>query len=62
LVDIYKYIGAENQQHGTIMLHGHLHDYMTNVKDKTLNVGFDLHGRLLSLEDVVDFSELLSYK
>ena len=41
------------------MLHGHLHDYITNVKGKILNVGFDLHGRLLSLDDVVDFTKAL---
>lgn len=55
----YPMAGWENQQHGAIMLHGHLHDYITNVKGKILNVGFDLHGRLLSLDDVVDFTKSL---
>ena len=55
----YPMAGWENQQHGAIMLHGHLHDYMTNVRGKTLNVGFDLHGRLLSIDDVVDFIKSL---
>lgn len=55
----YPIAGWENMQHGAIMLHGHLHDYITNVKGKILNVGFDLHGRLLSLEDVVDFTKSL---
>ena len=55
----YPMAGWEGQQHGAVMLHGHLHDYMTNVRGKTLNVGFDLHGRLLSLDDVVDFTKAL---
>lgn len=55
----YPMAGWENQQHGAIMLHGHLHDYITNVKGKILNVGFDLHGKLLSLDDVVDFTKSL---
>ena len=55
----YPMAGWENQQHGAIMLHGHLHDYITNVKGKILNVGFDLHGRLLSLDDIVDFTKAL---
>lgn len=55
----YPMAAWENQQNGSIMLHGHLHDYMTNVKGKILNVGFDLHGRLLSLDDVVDFTKSL---
>lgn len=55
----YPMAGWENQQHGAVMLHGHLHDYITNVKGKILNVGFDLHGRLLSLDDVVDFTKSL---
>lgn len=55
----YPMAAWENQQNGSIMLHGHLHDYITNVKGKILNVGFDLHGRLLSLDDVVDFTKSL---
>ena len=55
----YPMAGWEGQQHGAVMLHGHLHDYITNVKGKILNVGFDLHGRLLSLDDVVDFTKAL---
>lgn len=55
----YPMAAWENQQNGSIMLHGHLHDYMTNVKGKILNVGFDLHGRLLSLDEVVEFTKVL---
>lgn len=55
----YPMAGWEGQQHGAVMLHGHLHDYITNVKGKILNVGFDLHGKLLSLDDVVDFTKSL---
>ena len=55
----YPMAAWENQQNGSIMLHGHLHDYMTNVKGKILNVGFDLHGKLLSLDEVVEFTKSL---
>lgn len=47
--------GWEEQQRGSIMLYGHLHDYISEVKGKILNVGFDLHGKLLSLNEVLDF-------
>ena len=55
----YPMAGWENQQHGAIMLHGHLHDYMTNIRGKILNVGFDLHGKLLSLDDIIEFTKSL---
>lgn len=55
----YPMAAWENQQHGAIMLHGHLHDYITNVKGKILNVGFDLHGKLLSLDEVIDLTKNL---
>lgn len=55
----YPMAAWENQQHGSVMLHGHLHDYITNVKGKILNVGFDLHGKLLSLDEVIDLTKNL---
>ena len=55
----YPMAGWEGQQHGSIMLHGHLHDYMTNIRGKILNVGFDLHGKLLSLDEVIEFTKPL---
>ena len=55
----YPMAAWENQQNGSIMLHGHLHDYMTNIKGKILNVGFDLHGKLLSLDEVAEFTKIL---
>lgn len=51
----YPMAGWEGMQQGSIMLHGHLHDYISEVKGKILNVGFDLHGKLLSLNEVLDF-------
>lgn len=41
------------------MLHGHLYDYITNIKGKILNVGFDLHGKLLFLDEVIDLTKNL---
>jgi len=51
----YPMAGWEGQQHGSVMLHGHLHDYISEVKGKILNVGFDLHGKLLSLDEILEF-------
>lgn len=51
----YPMVAWEGMQQGSIMLHGHLHDYISEVKGKILNVGFDLHGKLLSLNEVLDF-------
>ena len=51
----YPMAGWEGMQQGSIMLHGHLHDYISEVKGKILNVGFDLHGKLLSLDEVLSF-------
>ena len=36
-------------------MYGHLHDRMAEVKGRALNVGFDLHGRFLTTEDVDKF-------
>lgn len=55
----YPIFGWERQQHGSIMLHGHLHDYIPIIKGKILNVGFDLHGKLLSLKEVIKLTENL---
>ncbi|STZ64268.1 Predicted phosphoesterase or phosphohydrolase [Moraxella lacunata] len=40
---------------GYYHLHGHIHDRMAKVKGKILNVGFDLHGRFLTLDDIDEF-------
>lgn len=40
---------------GYYHLHGHIHDRMAKVKGKILNVGFDLHGKLLTLDDIDEF-------
>ena len=40
---------------GWYHLYGHLHDRLAAVKGRALNVGFDLHGRLLSLDDIDNF-------
>lgn len=37
---------------GYYHLHGHIHNRMAKVGGKILNVGFDLHARFLSLDDV----------
>ncbi|MDO4895971.1 MAG: phosphoesterase [Moraxella sp.] len=40
---------------GYYHLHGHIHDRMAKIKGKILNVGLDLHGRFLTLDDIDEF-------
>lgn len=40
---------------GYYHLHGHIHDRMAKIQGKILNVGFDLHGRFLTLDDIDEF-------
>ena len=37
---------------GWYHLHGHIHDRVSQVKGRILNVGWDLHGRFLTAQDV----------
>ena len=41
--------------HGSIHLYGHIHANIANIKGKALNVGYDLHGKILSFEEIYDF-------
>lgn len=51
----YPMIEWHRQHRGAYHLYGHLHDGIAPVKGRALNVGYDLHGRMLSLHDVNDF-------
>ena len=37
---------------GSLMLHGHLHANIAQIAGRALNVGFDLHGKILSEDEV----------
>ena len=41
--------------HGLYHLYGHLHDRMAAVKGRALNVGWDMHGRFLTAQDIDGF-------
>ena len=41
--------------HGAIQLYGHIHANIANIKSKALNVGYDLHGKILSFEEIYGF-------
>lgn len=58
----YPMFEWEDCQYGNYMLHGHLHDYIPELEGRILNVGFDLHGKMLSVEDVFDFLEDIPVK
>ena len=38
---------------GSFMLHGHLHDRASSLEGRILNAGFDSHGKILSLDEIV---------
>ena len=41
-----------NCHYGALMLYGHLHADIAEVSGRALNVGFDLHGKILSEDEV----------
>ncbi|ASM37150.1 phosphoesterase [Campylobacter sputorum] len=41
--------------YGTILLYGHLHDELASIKGKALNVSYDLHGNILSIDEVLEY-------
>lgn len=42
------------QYYGSWHLHGHLHGNPSGVQGRVLDVGWDAHGKLLSLEDIAE--------
>ena len=56
LVLFHYPISEWNRGHyGSIQLYGHIHANIANIKGKALNVGYDLHGKILSFEEIYDF-------
>ena len=51
----YPILEWDSQDHGSILLYGHLHDNLANLKGRALNMGYDLHGKILSVYDVIEF-------
>lgn len=51
----YPMIEWEGCHKGWYHLYGHLHDRLAKVRGRALNVGFDLHGRLLGLDEIDEF-------
>ena len=41
--------------HGSIHLYGHIHANIANIKGKALNASYDLHGKILSFEEIYGF-------
>ena len=56
LVLFHYPISEWNRGHyGSIQLYGHIHANIANIKGKALNVSYDLHGKILSFEEIYDF-------
>lgn len=51
----YPILEWDKKDHGSVLLYGHLHDNLANIKGRALNVGYDLHGKILSVYDVIEF-------
>ncbi len=43
--------------HGSIQLHGHLHGRFPHIQGKTIDVGWDAHGRILTLDEAVQIAD-----
>lgn len=43
------------RHHGAIQLYGYIHANIANIKGKALNASYDLHGKILSFEEIYDF-------
>lgn len=41
----------DKHHHGAVMLHGHCHGSLTGQKGKILDVGWDCHGRVLTIDE-----------
>ena len=41
--------------HGAIHLYGHIHANIAKIKGKALNVGYDLHGKILEFGEILNF-------
>ena len=51
----YPILEWDKKDHGSVLLYGHLHDNLASIKGRALNVGYDLHGKILSVYDVIEF-------
>lgn len=40
---------------GSFMLYGHMHQELVKIPGRIMNVGYDLHGKLLSYENIVSY-------
>lgn len=44
---------------GYYHLHGHIHERISQVRGRILNVGFDLHARFLTVNEIMDYLDNL---
>jgi calcineurin-like phosphoesterase family protein len=58
-VCLFHYPQVEwNQSHrGSIQLHGHVHSRLPDILGKTIDVGYDAHGRILTLDEAVSIAD-----
>ena len=51
----YSILEWDKKDHGSVLFYGHLHNNLASIKGRALNVGYDLHGKILSVYDVIEF-------
>ncbi|WP_169974017.1 phosphoesterase [Campylobacter sp. RM16191] len=56
----YPILEWNKGHYGSILLYGHVHDSISPLKGRALNVGYDLHGKILHLRDVISYTKDLS--
>ena len=58
----YPMIEWDGCHRGALMLYGHLHANIAPIVGRALNVGFDLHGKILSEDEVWSYLKEISPK
>lgn len=51
----YPIIEWNKGHYGSIHLYGHLHDELAPIKGKALNICYDLHGKILTIDDIIEY-------
>lgn len=55
----YPILEWNSGHRGSIHLYGHVHDNLSDLKGRALNVGYDLHGKIIHLRDVISYTKHL---
>lgn len=51
----YPILEWDKKDHGSVLLYGYLHDNLASINGRALNVGYDLHGKFINIDEVMEF-------